>query len=756
MKLDKKKRVHFIGVGGIGMSGIAYLLLKKGYKVSGSDLESNNLTRRIADSGGVVFQSHDASNISGDVGIVVYSTSISGNNPEMAEAKKRRIRLMHRSEVLGELFSGKYGIAVTGTHGKTTTTSLTAVMLYNLGLDPSAVIGGEVKEFAGNAILGKGKYFVAEADESDSSFLNLKPRIAVLTNLEMEHVDHFKSLDDAVSAFAAFVSNIKKGGTLFYNADDANLRKAAARFRSKRGTFGFSQDADIRPENIRLEGLRSSFDCVYKGNRLGRVDLKLPGRHNVLNALAAILVGLELGREFERIAGAIKDFGGAKRRLEVRSETDGVILIDDYAHHPTEIRAVVAACRNLGLERLVAVFQPHRYTRTKLLAAEFGRCFEGVDKLILTDIFASSEPPIDGVSVKLIYDKVKASGFKDVVILKKAELADHVMKLKKKGDVVLIMGAGDIKKVADELADELNNVHGIKKVVKGKVVFNKILKDKTSFKIGGPADIWVEPADIRDLKEALAYLKINKIPYFVMGNGSNLLVKDSGFRGAVIRLSSPYFREISVDGNIVKVSAGFSLPKLVRFCCERALAGTESLVGIPGTVGGAIFMNAGGASNPIYSNIGDLIRCLKAMDCDGNVRTIEKKDLVFGYRSSNLEGLVIIEAELTLDPDDKTALLSRCSNFLKMKIEKQVLDAPSAGCVFKNPEFSQFTCGQMIDTLGLKGARVGGAEISEKHANFIINKKNATCEDVMKLIRLIKGKVKESYNAELELEVKIV
>ena len=456
MKLNKKKRIHFIGVGGIGMSGIAYLLCRDGYKVSGSDLELNNLTRKIEECGGVIYRGHEATNVSEDAGAIVYSTSISRKNPEMGEAKKRKLRIMHRSEILGELFNGKYGIAVTGTHGKTTTSSLTAAMLYRLGCDPRAVLGGEVKEFGGNATSGNSRYFVAEADESDSSFLNLKPRIAVLTNLEHEHVDHFRTLADTVRAFASFVSGIKKSGALFYNADDPNLGKATARYKGRRATFGLAKDADLRPEEIKLEGFGSSFDCIYKGKRLGRMELKLPGIHNVMNALGAVLVGLELGFGFDRISEAVKTFDGAKRRLDLRADKDGVMMIDDYAHHPTEIRAVIAVCRNLGCERLVAVFQPHRYTRTKLLADGFGKCFDGVDKLILTDIFASSEKPIDGVSIKLIYDRVKARGIKDAVIMKKDRIADHVMKIKKKGDLVLVMGAGDIKKVADVLAGELS------------------------------------------------------------------------------------------------------------------------------------------------------------------------------------------------------------------------------------------------------------------------------------------------------------
>ena len=266
----------------------------------------------------------------------------------------------------------------------------------------------------------------------------------------------------------------------------------------------------------------------------------------------------------------------------------------------------------------------------------------------------------------------------------------------------------------------------------------------------------MEPVDIDDLKRVLVYLKANSISYFVMGGGTNLLVNDTGFRGAVIQLSSPYFGEISVDGNIVKVGAGLGLSKMVRFCCENGLAGIESLVGIPGTVGGAIFMNAGGASNPVYRNMGDVIEWLTVINPEGDLKRLARREIPFGYRSSGLDGCIIIESAFRLETEERSGLLSRCSNLLSMKRRKQILDCPSAGCVFKNPAGSQLTSGQMIGTLGLRGAAVGGAEVSTKHANFIINKNFATCEDVDKLIKLIRSKVKESYDVDLELEVRVI
>lgn len=768
--LSKKRKIHFVGVGGIGMSGIAQILLEMGHNVSGSDIENSRITKRLEAMGGRMYAGHKASNLPDGLDILVYSSSITKDNPEMREGLRRKAGIIHRARMLGEIFNRKKGIAVSGTHGKTTTTSLISVMLENAGFGPTAIIGGEINQFNGNAKLGEGPYAVAEADESDGSFVHLKPLYAVITNMEMEHLDHFKSLEHIHTSYRAFMDNVKSGGTVFYNAEDINTRIAMKGFRKAREGFGFSKNADMYPIDIKMEGFDTSFKCVYKNRVLGSVNLKIPGRHNILNAMAAILVGLKVGIGFKEIVRSIKNFDGAKRRFQLRADDGGVMLIDDYAHHPTEIRAVLDACRNWKPKRVIAIFQPHRFSRTKFLADEFGRCFKGVDKLILTDIYAASEKAIRGVSIMNVYDKVRENGITDVTILKKEAIPEHVMRMKKPGDMILVLGAGDIKNVADSLSDMLNGgmAHSagysqderlmaeLKKRVRGRIVAGEKLSRRTSFKIGGRSEIWIEPADIKDLRDALIFIAKHKIPMFVIGNGSNVLASDDGFNGILVHLGSEPFKKIKISGTKVTVGAGFSLPKLVRIVCEKGLGGMESLVGIPGTTGGAIYMNAGGHKNPAYRNIGELITSLKVMDHKGKVKTLKKKDLVFGYRSSNLDRYIILEANLKLDKSGVADLISSCSRFLKMKKDKQALDFPSAGCVFKNPDNSQFTCAQMIDMLNLKGKRMGGAEVSVKHANFIINRGGASCKDVLELVDFIKGKVKENYGIDLELEVKLI
>ncbi|MFA5500169.1 MAG: UDP-N-acetylmuramate--L-alanine ligase [Candidatus Omnitrophota bacterium] len=452
----EKKAMHFVGIGGIGMSSIALILLRMGYKISGSDIQANSLTEKLKELGATVFIGHSASNVCPDTEIAVYSSSINNSNPEICEAKKRGIPIVRRAEALAELLNNKKGIAVTGTHGKTTTTSLISVMLENCGLDPTAIIGGEVGQFGSNAKFGNGEFLVAEADESDGSFIYLKPFYSVITNIEMEHVDYYGTLEDSISAYAAFANNTKKTGKLFYNSGDENIKKMLKKFKGKSESFSLAKGSDIYPHEIKMNGFRSSYLCAYKNELLGKVFLSIPGKHNILNSLAAIQVGLDMGLPFEKITQSIQDFTGTKRRFHLRADNGEIMLIDDYAHHPTEIRAVLEACKNWENKRLIVIFQPHRYSRTKFLADEFGRCFKGAHKLILTDIYAASEDPIEGISSKVIYDKVRVHGPHDVVIMDKKEIAEHVMKLKKNGDMILILGAGDIKDVANELSEKLN------------------------------------------------------------------------------------------------------------------------------------------------------------------------------------------------------------------------------------------------------------------------------------------------------------
>jgi UDP-N-acetylmuramate--alanine ligase len=450
------KRYHFIGIGGIGMSGIALLLLRVNSKVSGSDLKESKATEELRALGAKIFIGHDAGNIEG-ADIVVYSSAIKEDNPEFAAAKKKGI-LIKRAEALALLMQDKTVITVTGSHGKTTTTSLVSCMLLEAGLNPTAAIGGILRNTDNNAFLGSGDYFVAEADESDGSFLYYRPKYSIITNIDREHLDYYKTFERELEAFREFIGATDRNGCIFVCGDDKNLTDMARAHKGRHVTFGLHESCDIYPKNIAMNGLSSDFDCFKRGKLVGRFHLALAGRHNISNSLAVIALGLELGISVETIIKSLASYKGAKRRLEIKYRDADYLVIDDYAHHPTEIRATLEAAGGLRAKRLIAIFQPHRYTRTQLLMEEFSRSFDAVDYLFITDIYAASEPPIEGVNSQKLLDLIKTSlTDKKASYYPKEKIAEHIMEIIVPGDMVITIGAGDIVKLSDELAERLKN-----------------------------------------------------------------------------------------------------------------------------------------------------------------------------------------------------------------------------------------------------------------------------------------------------------
>lgn len=448
------RHYHFIGIGGIGMSGIAQLLLAQGRGVSGSDVKDSAMTRQLRQKGARVFIGHDAGNVAG-ADVVVYSSAVKEDNPEMRAAADLGIRIIKRAEALAELMHEKTVITVAGSHGKTTTTSLVSYLLIEAGLSPTVAIGGIFKNIGQNALSGTGEYFVAEADESDGSFLCFDPTYSVITNIDREHLDYYGTFQRQVEAFESFIQKTKGSGCLFWCADDAVLDSLAARYTGRKLSFGLTPAAQLHPENIVFEGLRSEFDCSYRSSPLGRFTLALGGMHNISNALSVIALGKELGIADETIRNVLAHYKGAGRRLELKFAGHDVSLFDDYAHHPTEIRATLSALANLRYKRLIAVFQPHRYSRTRALMEEFSGCFNGVDRLIVTDIYPASESPIQGVTAQALTGKIR--GFeagKVVEYQPKDALLAHIMEIRRPGDVIVMLGAGDITRITDALAEE--------------------------------------------------------------------------------------------------------------------------------------------------------------------------------------------------------------------------------------------------------------------------------------------------------------
>ena len=457
MKFGRIRKLHLVGIGGEGVSGIAEVLLNMGYEVSGSDLRRTGVTRRLEALGGRIAEGHSASNL-GDAQVVVVSSAIRPDNPEVREAKRRGIPVIPRAEMLAELMRIKFGIAVGGAHGKTTTTWLVAQVLAEGNLDPTIVVGGKLKGMDTNAKLGRGDYLVAEADESDGSFLKLTPTIAVVTTVDEEHLDHYADLDEIQETFAQFLNKVPFYGAGVVCLDDENIQALMPRLEKRVITYGLKALADFTASNVRQEGLCTRMTVSHRGSPLGTLALQVPGLHNVHNALAAMAVGCELEIEFETIRTALEEFRGIARRFEVKGEVGGVLVVDDYAHHPTEIEVTLRAAREVWGRRIVAVFQPHRYSRTAALWRAFGRCFYEADILAVTSIYPAGEDPIPGVGAERIVEAAGQHGHRGVTYHEDSrDLVDHLVHLVQPGDVVITLGAGDIWKVGDQLLGRLGH-----------------------------------------------------------------------------------------------------------------------------------------------------------------------------------------------------------------------------------------------------------------------------------------------------------
>ncbi|MFA6470667.1 MAG: UDP-N-acetylmuramate--L-alanine ligase [Candidatus Latescibacterota bacterium] len=447
----KVKNIHMIGIGGAGMSGIAEILINSGFTITGSDMRSTPVTERLSELGAGIFIGHAAENVS-SCDVVVFSSAVKQDNPEIVAARERKIPVIGRPEMLAELMRMKYGICIAGTHGKTTATSMTGLVLTYGDIDPTVIVGGKVAMYGGGAKIGQSYYLVLEADEYDRTFLRLSPVIAVVTTIDLEHLDCYRDINDIESAFVQFVNKVPFFGSVILCIDDGGVQNIIPRVERRIITYGISRQADIRAENIIQVGATTSFDVAAGGNILGRVTLALPGEHNVRNALAAIAVAGEMDIPFETTARALGEFRTVERRFEIKGEEAGVMVVDDYAHHPTEIKACLAGARAGYDRRIVAVFQPHLYSRTRDFHQDFGRAFMNSDVLVVTDVYPAREKPIEGISGKLVADDAAAAGHRCVIYREKREgLAREVAGIVKPGDLVITFGAGDINRVGTEL-----------------------------------------------------------------------------------------------------------------------------------------------------------------------------------------------------------------------------------------------------------------------------------------------------------------
>lgn len=465
-----KEHYHFIGIGGIGMGALASLMIAKGYKVSGSDLKESQLFLQLKEQGAQVFIGHAYKNVQ-HPHYVVYSSAVKSDNLEMVAANDQSIPLLRRAELLAELMNNHVGITVAGAHGKTTTSSMSSYLLINAGLQPTTAVGGIINGESYNANLGRGQYFVAEVDESDGSFLLFSPHYSIITNIDYEHLDYYHNWENILEAYGKFIENTRRDGIVIMNGDDANLRKLIAKVNRRFITYGFGKGNQVSAEKISVEGFGSQFSCLVENKLRGKIELSVPGQHNVHNALACISLGLSLDIDFEIIQKSLKGYRGVKRRFQVLGHAQDICVVDDYGHHPTEIQATLKTAQSVKKKRVITVFQPHRYSRTKFLMDEFVESLLLSDYVIVTDIYAASEAPIKGVTAEVLCEKLKKRTKSPVFYLPKDQVLNHLKQVAQSGDLVLTLGAGDVFKIGELLAKELEtNTFSSRPSVKSKSI----------------------------------------------------------------------------------------------------------------------------------------------------------------------------------------------------------------------------------------------------------------------------------------------
>lgn len=741
------KRIHLIGVAGSGMSGIAGLLLALGHHVSGSDKVDTVEVKRLQSLGLVFHTPHRAEDVV-DARLVIYSSAIREGNAAYDAALRLGKTMVRRAEALAALMLGKRGILVCGMHGKTTVSSMAAHVLRAAGAHPSHYVGAEIPILGTNARWDAGgEFFVAEGDESDGTIVCYHPEHAIVLNIEPEHLDHYADLAAIDAAFSRLLD--QTDGKIFYCADDAGAtRVCGGRSRAvsygKAGTYSY--------KDFRTADFSSTFTFCREGQELTRVTLNVPGEHNALNATAVLALAAELELDLSKCASALGSFRGARRRFEVVYSSKDYLIVDDYGHHPTEIAAVVQAARNTGRKRIVLLFQPHRYTRTQALSGEFGRALVLADAAVVTDVYPASETPIPGVTGKLIADAAVASGAKHVVyVASRAEAGIEAGRLLREGDLLVTLGAGNIHEQGAALAKDLQTLEMLHSAMGGGIArLYEPMSKHTTMRVGGPAQFWLEPETEEGFCELVRTAHEAGIPFMVIGRGSNLIVRDGGLRGAVVRLRRGVFGECSVEGDKIRAGVGVRLKALSGAAISAGLAGFEWMEGIPGDVGGCLRMNAGAMGVEAF----DQVERLRYADHEGNILEKTPRDLEVHYRSVPLlRSNYALSAVFRGTPSTPEEVERRTRDYSAKRKASQPAGA-SAGCIFRNPEGGK--AGQLIDMSRLKNLHVGAARVSDVHANFILNDGGATASEILALIEQVKSEVYKRHGVRLETEVQII
>jgi len=742
--------IHLIGVAGSGMSGLALLLLGMGHRVSGSDRVTSDETVRMQRLGLIFSSPHTAEAVKG-ADVVVYSSAIRPENPAYAAAKGAGIPVIRRAECLAAILHTKKGIVVSGTHGKTTTSSMVAHALRQAAFQPSHYVGAEIPVLGANARWSEdGEWMVAEGDESDGTLALYHPACSIILNIEAEHLDHYRDLDEIKAVFSTLVA--QTSGPVVYCKECAVATEVASKSPNA-VSYGWS-GADYTAAEIRELRGATAFTVVRNGEMLGDVELGIPGRHNVLNALAAIATADRLGADFILVSRALNTFAGAKRRFETKYLSSRTRIVDDYGHHPTELAATLQTARSLKPGRVVVLFQPHRYTRTQALADDFGRVLEAADKVFVTDVYPASELPIPGVSGDTIVQAAKKFGGDHVVSLPCLGTAHHVVgNALEPGDLLITLGAGNVHEAGTRIAADLKVLEEFLQLVPRGDIDARLyepMRRHTTMLVGGPAQYWVEPHTFEAFAAVVNYCRERGVPMRVVGRGSNLLVRDGGIRGAVIHPSGGIFSECRVENGKIIAGAGVRLKKLASVAQAAGIGGFEWMEGIPGNVGGALRMNAGAMGVETF----DQTVSVTFLDEDGEIRVRSREEIVANYRDvPELRRNFALQAVFTGTPDSAEAIQGRWDASRSKRRSSQPV-AASAGCIFKNP--SEVPAGKLVDELGLKGSNEGKARVSEVHGNFIVNGGGATASEVLAVIERIKASAREARGIELETEVKVL
>lgn len=745
-------RIDLIGVAGSGMSGLAWLLLALGHRVSGSDKVTTTETERLVKAGLQFFSPHHEREVE-DCDMVIYSSAIKPGNVAYEAAYKQGIPLVRRAEALAAVMAGKKGIVVAGTHGKTTTSALTAHVLRQGGMKPSHYVGAEIPILGSNAHWDPdGELFVAEGDESDGTLVNFHPEHSIILNIEPEHLDFYDGIEAIKVVFRQLLS--QSPGFWVYCAEDPVASEVCGGHASAVG-YGWKAEHDFSARILSARAAQTEFEVLEKGQPLGVVTLGIPGRHNVLNAMAVISLATRLGVPFDAIQRALSSFRGAKRRFDIRYTSDRFTIIDDYGHHPTEVKATLATARALNPQRLVCLFQPHRYSRTQLLKKEFGLAFDDVDVLAVTDVYPASEKPLPGVSGETILEEVKLQSpvqcHSTPTMLKARDIIGNLLR---PGDVFMTLGAGNVHEVGTCIARDLKVAEELLAILErnggGNVRLYEPMSLHTTFRIGGPAQYWIEPRTEAAFAEVVRCLRNAAVPIRVIGRGSNLLVKDGGIRGAVIHPAKGEFEEVKHEGDCLIAGVGARLKKVASAARNAGLGGFEWMEGIPGNIGGAVRMNAGAMGTETF----DQVVSIRFLDVDGSIQEKPVSEIAHRYRNvPEFEERFILAARLRGTPASNASIDAGLEASRIKRRTSQPIGA-SAGCVFKNPEICG--AGKLVDDLGLKGKRVGKAVVSDVHGNFIVNEGGATARDVLDLVAQIQEIAQRERGIQLEMEVKVI